>query len=161
LIRGCLFMNFPTITSVTRWLLVVIGCVVLATAQPMSSAATTETPASALPAETIIYPKNAAEPAKLVPSREHDSSRSLVLVVALLLAAGGVWVLVQRRKAGPGGGRGGRKLQIDETRPLGNRQYLVVADYDGKKFLLGVTPGRIQMLTPLEVSAAEARETKA
>jgi len=154
-------MNFPTITSVTRWLLVVIGCVVLATAQPMSSAATTETPASALPAEIIIYPKNTAEPAKLVPSREHDSSRSLVLVVALLLAAGGVWVLVQRRKAGPGGGRGGRKLQIDETRPLGNRQYLVVADYDGKKFLLGVTPGRIQMLTPLEVSAAEARETKA
>ena len=143
-------MNFPTITSVTRWLLVVIGCVVLATAQPMSSAATTETPASALPAEIIIYPKNTAEPAKLVPSREHDSSRSLVLVVALLLAAGGVWVLVQRRKAGPGGGRGGRKLQIDETRPLGNRQYLVVADYDGKKFLLGVCPGSIKMLTPLD-----------
>jgi len=83
------------------------------------------------------------------------------VIVALLLAAGGVWVLVQRRKAGPGGGRGGRKLQIDETKPLGNRQYLVVADYNGKKFLLGVTPGRIQMLAPLEISAAAARETKA
>ena len=154
-------MNFPTITSVTRWLLVVIGCVVLATAQPMSSAATIETPAAAHPGETIIYPKNAAEPAKSGQDRDHDSSRSLILVVALALAAGGVWVLVQRRKTAPSGGRAARKLQIDETKPLGNRQYLVVADYDGKKFLLGVTPGRIQMLTPLEASEAKAREAKA
>jgi len=147
-------MTFPkAFTSVTRWLLVVIGCAVLATAQPMSS-----TPAPAAPetpdtgkrsGETIIYPKNAAEPVKTATAGNSDTSRSLIVVVALLLAAGGAWLLLQRRKAGPVGGRG-RKLQIDETRPLGNRQYLVVADYDGKKFLLGVAPGQIQMLTPLE-----------
>jgi flagellar protein FliO/FliZ len=153
-------MNFSKITSVTRWLLVVIGCVVLATAQPMS-ATSTEAPPPARPGEIIIYPKNAADPTTPRVDGEHDSSRSLVLVVALLLAAGGIWVLVQRRKAGPSGGRGGRRLQIDETRPLGNRQYLVVADYDGKKFLLGVTPGRIQMLTPLEDAEAKAREDRA
>jgi flagellar protein FliO/FliZ len=154
-------MNFKPITSVTRWLLVVIGCVVLATAQPMSAASNeTTAPAEPLSGQTIIYPKNAADAAKPDPAREHDSSRSLILVVALLLAAGGVWLTVQRRKAGPGGGRGGRKLQIDENRPLGNRQYLVVADYDGKKFLLGVTPGRIQMLTPLDAADTKAKEAK-
>lgn len=149
-------MNFSrAFTSVTRWLLVVIGCVVLATAQPMSSSpAAPAAPATGdtRPQGEIIYPKNAAAPDRPVTAPEHDSSRSLILVVALLLAAGGAWLLLQKRKAGPSGGRG-RKLQIDETRPLGNRQYLVVADYDGKKFLLGVAPGRIQMLTPLESKA--------
>lgn len=146
-------------TSVTRWLLVVIGCAVLATAQPMS-AASAEAPATEkLAAETIIYPKNAAEQAKSVTAGEHDTSRSLIVVVALLLAAGGAWLVLQRRKAGPTGGRG-RKLQIDETKPLGNRQYLVVADYDGKKFLLGVTPGQIQMLTSLDGDKAGEGEAK-
>jgi flagellar protein FliO/FliZ len=137
-------------TSVTRWLLVVIGCAVLATAQPMSSTAPTEaSDTGKRSSETIIYPKNAADPARPVTASDHDSNRSLIIVVALFLAAGGAWLMIQRRNAGPAAGRG-RKLQIDETRPLGNRQYLLVADYDGKKFLLGVTPGRIQMLTPLE-----------
>ena len=153
-------MTFPQgFTSVTRWLLVVIGCVVLATAQPMS-AASSESPGAAKRSDgTIIYPQNRAENPGATASTEHDSTKSLVVVVALLLAAGGAWILLQRRKAGPLGGRG-RKLQIDETRPLGNRQYLVVADYDGKKFLLGVTPGRIQMLTPLEPPPAAKEEAR-
>jgi flagellar protein FliO/FliZ len=146
----------PDFTSVTRWLLVVIGCAVLATAQPMS-AASPEAPAvgDARPKDVIIYPKNTATSDRPATAPEGDSSRSLILVVALLLAAGGAWLMLQKRKAGPAGGRG-RKLQIDETRPLGNRQYLVVADYDGKKFLLGVAPGRIQMLTPLDTNSANA-----
>lgn len=149
-------MTFPkAFTSVTRWLLVVIGCAVLATAQPMSSSPAPAAPEAAEPAkragDTVIYPKNANEPNKTATNSERDTGRSLIVVVALLLAAGGAWLLLQRRKAGPAGGRG-RKLQIDETKPLGNRQYLVVADYDGKKFLLGVTPGQIQMLTPLDDS---------
>ncbi len=46
----------------------------------------------------------------------------------------------------------GRKLIISETRMLGNRQFLVVAEYEGKKMLLGVCPGRIDYLTPLSVT---------
>ena len=46
--------------------------------------------------------------------------------------------------------RADRRLAIAETRSLGNRQYLVVAAYDGRKFLLGVCPGRIEMLAPLD-----------
>lgn len=151
-------ISLQVFTSVTRWLLVVIGCVVLATAQPMSAATTEATPTGdARPNDVIIYPKNTATPDRPATAPEHDGSRSLILMVALLLAAGGAWLLLQKRKAGPAGGRG-RKLQIDETRPLGNRQYLVVADYEGKKFLLGVTPGRIQMLTALESNSADERK---
>ena len=70
-------------------------------------------------------------------------------------------------KEGPGGGfsplaaigiaafagRGERRLVVAETRALGNRQYLVVAAYDDKRYLLGVCPGRIEMLAPLDSAA--------
>jgi flagellar protein FliO/FliZ len=130
----------------------VIGCVVLATAQPMSTFAS---PAAEPPLkpDTIIYPKGSPAAPAAAPLSRPDSSygSNLVLVVAVLLAGAGAWVLFKRRAGGgflPG--RAERKLQIEETRSLGNRQYLVVTEYEGKKFLLGVTPGQIQLLTPLE-----------
>lgn len=70
------------------------------------------------------------------------------LVVALILAGVGAWLFLKNRR-NAGIVRDGRRLAIEETRSLGNRQYLVVASYDGKKFLLGVCPGRIEMLAPL------------
>ena len=66
--------------------------------------------------------------------------------------------MIQRRQAGPLSARGQRKLQIEETRPLGGRQYLIVANYDGKKFLLGVTPGQINLLTPLGDESATSHQ---
>ena len=47
-----------------------------------------------------------------------------------------------------------RKLQILETRPLGNRQYLLVVGYEDSRMLLGVTPGKIDYLCPLDSSSA-------
>ena len=143
--------NFPTLSGALRRLLVVIGCVVLATAQPMSIFA--EVAADKPPApETVLYPQGSATAPIAVPTPRTDAGygASTMLVVALLLAAGGVWLLL-RRRAGPGflAGRAAHKLQIEETRSLGNRQYLVVAVYEGQKLLLGVTPGQIQLLTPL------------
>lgn len=153
-------------TSVTRWLLVVIGCAVLATAQPMSAAAADEK----APAASAIAPADPAAPKVEAPAaskeeildyrRPREGGRvlqpagdtgktPLLLVLALLLAAGGAWVLIQRRQGGPLASRTEKRLQIAETRPLGNRQYLIVADYEGQRFLLGVTPGQIQLLTPL------------
>ena len=125
-------------------------------AQPMS-AASTDTPAEKPAApDQIIYPKNSSERPAALPADKpaSDTGRMLIVFIALALAGAGAWILIQRRQAGPMGGRGQRKLQIDETRPLGNRQYLVVADYDGKKFLLGVAPGQIRLLTPLETEKA-------
>jgi flagellar protein FliO/FliZ len=118
----------------------------------------TEKPASP---EQIIYPKNSPERPSVAPAEKSSSvSNMLVMLAALALAAGGVWVLIQRRQAGPLSARGQRKLQIEETRPLGGRQYLVVASYDGKKFLLGVTPGKINLLTPLGNESASPEEKK-
>lgn len=46
-------------------------------------------------------------------------------------------------------GKGERKLVISEARTLGNRQFLVVAEYENRKMLLGVCPGRIDYLSTL------------
>jgi len=42
------------------------------------------------------------------------------------------------------------RLHLRETKMLGNRQFLVVAEYEGSRILLGVGPGRIEYLCPLD-----------
>ena len=147
----------PVLSDALRRLLVVIGCVVLATAQPISALAGDAADKPPAP-ETVLYPKGSGTTPAAAPMPRDDSSygATSLLVVAMLLAAGGAWLL-WRRRAGPGflAGRAAHKLQIEETRSLGNRQYLVVAVYEGQKILLGVTPGQIQLLTPL--SAGEGK----
>ena len=102
--------------------------------------------------EKIIYPGAAKAEAPAAPAKGSMSSLSLVL--GLGLAGVGGWLVWRNRRSAPGG-REQRSLAIDETRSLGNRQYLVVASYEGKKFLLGVCPGRIDMLSSLSGPAAE------
>lgn len=48
------------------------------------------------------------------------------------------------------GSKSVRKLQIEETRMVGTRQYLVVAEYEGRRMLLGISPARIDYLSTLE-----------
>jgi flagellar protein FliO/FliZ len=81
---------------------------------------------------------------------------SVSLVLGLALAGAGAWLLWRQRRGIPAG-RELRSLAIDETRALGNRQFLVVASYEGRKFLLGVCPGRIDMLTPLDGAAPKEK----
>lgn len=110
-------------------------------------------PLAALAKDEVIYPRNQA-PAGSPAAPASESGRSLnwiTGVLGLACAAGAGWFWWRQRFAGPGGlTRAERKLTIAETRPLGNRQHLLVADYDGKKYLLGVCPGRIDLLTPLD-----------
>lgn len=42
------------------------------------------------------------------------------------------------------------KLNIAESRMLGNRQYIMVVEYEDNKILLGVGPGKIDYLTSLQ-----------
>jgi flagellar protein FliO/FliZ len=112
-----------------------------------------ETPGGLAPG-TVIYPQGAG-PTRTEPLPVGSgSSRGWLLAVAGALAAGGVWVLYRRRATeGPRGV--GRSIVVEETRSLGNRQYLVVAACDGRRFLLGVTPGRIELVAPLEERKSE------
>ncbi|MBI5766925.1 MAG: flagellar biosynthetic protein FliO [Verrucomicrobia bacterium] len=92
----------------------------------------------------ILYPSNSA-PASAPAT---GGLGHVTLVVGLVLAAAGGW-FVWRGRTNPARAADGRVLAIEETRSLGNRQFLVVASYQEKKFLLGVCQGRIDLLAPL------------
>ena len=104
-------------------------------------------PARAVDAGNVIYPKTAASPTAPAADTAGGLGATTILGAIVLAGAGG-WMLWRSRSVKLSG-RDVRSLVIDETRSLGNRQYLVVASYEGKKILLGVCPGRIDMLAPL------------
>lgn len=107
---------------------------------------------------TIISPRSAgAERAETAAPAVGGSLHSMSLLVGLALAVVGGWLVWRNRRGAPIG-KDQRALAVEETRSLGNRQFLVVASYEGRKFLLGVCPGRIEMLAPLDGSAAASRE---
>jgi flagellar protein FliO/FliZ len=103
-------------------------------------------PAAVAPGD-VIYPRPAG--ARAAGPADRGSGYTPVLFAAGLMAAAGGWLFWRGRTA-PGGAAALRKLAIAETKSLGNRQFLVVATYEDRKFLLGVCPGRIDLLTPLE-----------
>lgn len=98
----------------------------------------------------VISPRSLAR-ADAPAATPASSFNSLSLLLGVALAGVGGWMVWRNRRGNPVG-RDLRALSVDETRSLGNRQYLVVASYEGKKFLLGVCPGRIDMLSPLDGS---------
>jgi flagellar protein FliO/FliZ len=106
------------------------------------------------PAGPVIYP--GTPPAE--PRHAEAPGVSVTAIVFIVACAGaGGWLWWRGRRGAPISGlRAERKLAIAETRSLGNRQYLVVAAYDGKRFLLSVCPGRIEMLAPLDPGAPPA-----
>jgi flagellar protein FliO/FliZ len=98
----------------------------------------------------VLYPRTTTADAPATAGKPSDSNFLLVVLGGGAAVAGG-WMLWRQRRT-PGGiaGRDARKLVVAESRSLGNRQYLVVADYEGRKFLLGVCPGSIQLLSALD-----------
>jgi len=140
-------VKFPPFcsSSLTRWLIVVVGCAVLETAQPMNAA---DTLSAARSGDTLLYPTGGPTTADSGSSQASSAfSASWIFVGLVGAAAGGVWYW--RRRKQPVLGRRGT-IQIEDTRPLGNRQFLVVASCDGRRFLLGVAGNGIQMLSPLD-----------
>jgi len=104
----------------------------------------------------VIYPRNSGTTESGAGGTKAERGNNLSLVaLALLAAAAGGWMLWKQRQGGGALGAADRKLSIAESRSLGNRQHLVVADYDGRKFLLGVCPGRIDLLAKLDESDGE------
>ena len=74
---------------------------------------------------------------------------TIYLVLLLALFAGGAFLLRNGFTPFQPKIKGERKLEISETRMLGNRQFLVVAAYEDRKILIGVCPGRIDYLCTL------------
>jgi flagellar protein FliO/FliZ len=139
-------MRFPLFTpsSLVRWLTVVVGCVVLETTQLMHAA---EPLPAARAGETLLYPAGGPTPPGAAPATPAGTSATWVFVVLVGVTAGAVWFWRRRQPSKPG--RRGN-IQIEDTRALGNRQFLVVASCDGRRFLLGVAAGGIQMLSTLD-----------
>ena len=100
----------------------------------------------------VIFPGGSTQPGSPAMAAG-DGLNTVSLIVGLLLAAIGGWFLWRNRRRVPAG-REAPSLAIDETRSLGNRQYLVVASHEGKRFLLGVCPGQISFLSALPDAAA-------
>lgn len=137
--------DFGRLSSVLC-LLTIWVCTPLRSAEPASAASAKD---------PVIVPRSVAgsEPA----TAGRTGSNPLLLVLAAGAAAAGGWLLWRQRRSPAGlGGREARRLAVVETRGLGNRQYLVVADYDGRKFLLGVCPGRIELLAKLDEAAGDS-----
>jgi flagellar protein FliO/FliZ len=100
-------------------------------------------------ADHVIVP--AASPAKAPATPGAPGTGAFTLATIVLLAGAGGWLLWRGRGRGlPNFSRAEKQLNVEETRSLGGRQFLVVASYRDQKFLIGVCPGRIELLAPLE-----------
>ena len=107
-----------------------------------------DVPASALSPGMTLTPRS---PSTLLTTEKSPDSRQLIVyfVVIVALAAGGFYFL--KRGLPLRGMRSGvSHLQLLETKMLGNRQFLVVVKYEDSKMLLGVGPGQMQYLCPLD-----------
>ncbi len=82
-----------------------------------------------------------------------DGLLSLFFYMGVLIALGfaAVYLIKNGWAIGVLKGLPQRKLRIADTRPLGNRQFLVVVEYESTKLLVGVSPGRIDYLHDLSV----------
>jgi flagellar biogenesis protein FliO len=73
---------------------------------------------------------------------------------AIACLAGGAWLWVRSGRRTGGFQAKKASIVIEEVRPLGNRQHLILASCQGRSFLLGVSPGRIETIS--EVSRPES-----
>ncbi len=106
------------------------------------------------PASTQVVAPSVTQP---FTARQGSSTATLTLYLVLLLVllGGGTWLVRNGFTLFQPKVKGARKLQISEMRMLGNRQFLVVAEYEDRKMLLGVCPGRIDYLATLAAADAE------
>lgn len=78
----------------------------------------------------------------------------IIIYLGLLVAIGAsVSFFFKRGKLFRPMSKEGQKLVVKETHVLGNKQFLVVVEYDGQKIMLGVGPGMINKLCYLNNSS--------
>jgi len=104
--------------------------------------------ASTLAPDATLTPRSTS--GLLEPKKSAGSDQLVVYFVVLLALAGGGFYFLKRGLPLRGKKNGESRLQLLETKMLGNRQFLVVVNYDDNKMLIGVGPGQIQYLCPLD-----------
>jgi len=71
------------------------------------------------------------------------------LVLVLGLAGGSLWALKKYGRGRiPGSGSG--KLRVEETLALGDRRFVSILEAEGERFLIGLTPQGIQLISRLD-----------
>ncbi|MCE9612523.1 MAG: flagellar biosynthetic protein FliO [Chthoniobacter sp.] len=96
-----------------------------------------------------VVPASRAEPLVFKTEGAGTLQVSIYLGFLLVVIGGGYYLLRNGAAIFQPKLKGDRKLNISETRMLGNRQFLVVAQYEDRRVLLGVCPGRIDYLCSL------------
>ncbi len=71
----------------------------------------------------------------------------LGVIIVLGIVAGLAWL--PRRGAFKTLGRGNRPIMVETAVALGERRSLVIVAVEGRRLLLGLTPGQISMVTEL------------
>lgn len=112
-----------------------------------------------LPPDATLNPRS---PGGLLPQEKKPATGGgaqliVYFVVLVALAGGGIYVM-KRGWPMRGVRLGENRLQVLETKMLGNRQFLVVVKYEDSKMLLGVGPGQIQLLCPLDSADDDLEE---
>jgi flagellar protein FliO/FliZ len=98
--------------------------------------------------DTRIMPR---PPTALFAKEKEANNSQLIVYFVVLAALAGAGLYFFKRGMPLRGSRGGENnLKLLETKMLGNRQFLVVAQYKDNKVLIGVGPGQIQYLCSLD-----------
>jgi flagellar protein FliO/FliZ len=106
------------------------------------------TPTAPRSADTVIFP----QPVEPAVARPADSPSTGYIVFVVLCLGGGAWLWFRAKGKGRSLKTTGSEISIDETRPLGNRQYLVLTSCRGRSFLIGVSQGRIDLVSEVPSS---------
>lgn len=91
-----------------------------------------------------------------VPTFSTEDWKNLIIQVVtfIFILALGSFALIKLQRGGKFGSFSKNnkysKLKILETKPLGNRQYVVVIEYENSKILLGISQHNVQFLTKFD-----------
>jgi len=99
-------------------------------------------------ANTVIFP----QPTEATTVRPTGTPSTAYFVFVLVCLGVGAWLWFRAKGKGRGLSSVAKEISIEETRPLGNRQYLVLASCRGRSFLVGVSQGRIDVISEVPPS---------
>ena len=99
-------------------------------------------------ADTVIFP----QPVEQSAARPAGTPSTGYIVFVVICLGGGAWLWFRAKGKGRSLKNSGSEISINETRPLGNRQYLVLTSCRGRSFLIGVSQGRIDVISEVPPS---------